>query len=347
MKTKFFSLTLFLSLFLIACDSTGTEEDTEQQEQNQITALSLYYAQDFIFSGDQIDLQISDNHGNNVSHKVSLELNGTAITGSSITFDQSGSHSLKASYEGYTETFSIDVYESTFTTKILVEDYTGAWCGYCPRISFKLEEIMETNSNVIVAAIHNGDAMHYEFEAQMRAAYDVSGFPTAKMNRLDKWNEAEAQLLKKMSNNAGLGLSINSTAQEELLSIEVGVGVDVPYQDTKLVVYVLENGIPLDQVSYYNADSNSPAYGLGNPISNYIHNHVLRKSLTDVFGESIDSNELTIEKNYQRTFEYNFSDLGITANTVDQFEIVAFVMTSGDKVINVQKAKLGELKAFD
>lgn len=40
---------------------------------------------------------------------------------------------------------------SSYLSRALVEDYTGAWCGYCPRLSFKFDELTSNNPRIILS----------------------------------------------------------------------------------------------------------------------------------------------------------------------------------------------------
>lgn len=64
--------------------------------------------------------------------------------------------------------------------RALLEEYTGTWCGYCPRGFVGLEHMNELYGNDFVcASYHNGDAM--EFTEDYPSA--VPGFPAAFIDR--------------------------------------------------------------------------------------------------------------------------------------------------------------------
>ena len=65
--------------------------------------------------------------------------------------------------------------------KPLMEEYTGLWCGYCPRGYVGLERMNSLYPNDFVAiSYHNGDDM----ERTTNFPSPVSGFPTAYMDRV-------------------------------------------------------------------------------------------------------------------------------------------------------------------
>ena len=94
----------------------------------------------------------------------------------------------------------------------MVEDYTGTWCGWCPRVSYAIELLeKETNDAVIVAA-HQGDPMQFSQISALMSAFNVNSFPTAIINREQKWTSPQpnnvAQVTAKLAQTAYIGLSL-------------------------------------------------------------------------------------------------------------------------------------------
>lgn len=189
--------------------------------------------------------------------------------------------------------------------------------------------------------------MEYRFESFMRDTYDVTGFPTAKVNRVVTWIERDFALEQELDQVKGLGLAIKPSLEGSVMDLTVEIGMDAPYQDIKLVVYLQENGMVYPQVNYYNNDASSSAYGLGNPIEDFVHNHILRSALTDVFGDAISNTEIQPGEIYSRSFEVDLEALNINENNMSAFEWVAFVMDEDDRVINVQHSAFDQGQDFD
>ena len=269
-----------------------------------------------------------------------------AISGSSYTPTQGKTYTVHAEKDGLV---SEDVYftavESTHTTKVMVEDYTGTWCGYCPRLAYALDQTVQLNENVIPVAIHDDNDMLFPYANQLESAFGVTGFPTGKVNRKITWNESSSQPISYLDETKKLGLAINSSISGNTITAEVKVHYDRSETATqKLVVYLLENGLVYPQVNYYNGDSSSPWYQQGNPIQDFVHDHVAREVFTDVMGDLIPAAQTTMGNTY-------IANLSLTVPSSVQntgnLEIVAFVVGADNKVLNVQKANLGENKDFD
>ena len=44
-----------------------------------------------------------------------------------------------------------------FTKRVLIEDYTGTWCGNCTRVALAIERVLAKTDRAEIVAIHNGD----------------------------------------------------------------------------------------------------------------------------------------------------------------------------------------------
>ena len=108
-----------------------------------------------------------------------------------------------------------------------------------------------------------------------------------------------------------------------------------------MVVYLVEDGIIYDQTNYFDSDDTSPFYQMGDPIPDFVHNDVLRKSLSQLFGDAISgTSEL---ETYSRTLsveidpEYN----------IDNLRIVAMVVSEDNTARNAQTASIDEDKEYE
>ena len=77
----------------------------------------------------------------------------------------------------------ICVISDSVNHKVLVEEFTGMWCGHCPRGMVGLEKLRQVHGdNVVLIAAHSNDALecrdYTEFIAQT-----VAGFPAAHVDR--------------------------------------------------------------------------------------------------------------------------------------------------------------------
>lgn len=346
MKKSLLFFALF-SLFLVSCQ-TGNEDP-----ELSVTEVKLTLNKFGIFSDgeDKITFSAELKDGTDVTLESEFYLDNELLEVNEYSSTTVGNHEVYALYKkvkSHVEIIGvIEKQESParFTTKVLVEDFTGSWCGYCPRVAYKLEEAANKNPNIITVGVHYGDKMEYKLVNQMISVYGITGFPTAVLNRFSAWSESENELNLSLTREAGLGIAIATAQNGTDLDVTVEVGFAKTYNnDLALVVYLVEDGIVDPQRNYMNADATSPWYQAGDPISNYVHNHVLRVALTDIFGYTIP--------NYQ-TLERNTFTAVLSASTLgynlQNLHVVAFVLeAAGSKnAQNVQIVKAGQIVDFD
>ena len=255
------------------------------------------------------------------------------------------------------ENFEATGAPANFTTKVLLEDYTGTWCGACPGAGVAMKSAMDGNSNIFGVGIHaggNGDPMAFAETEAMANFYNVNAFPTVFANGIDtNWNYPNmSQINTLLSSTSKLGLAVKSTINNGKIDLEVKVGYkEAINEEVKLMVYLIEDGLKYP---------NSPQAGVSDG-GNYEHNHVLRAIYTDKYGDVISSNNIGAGGVYTRTF----TGLDIPSSVQDnsKLHIVAFVRNTYTKTVtwygdtytnsphydiyNAQEVKVGEEKAFD
>lgn len=252
-----------------------------------------------------------------------------------------------------------------YLSRALFEDYTGTWCGWCPRLAYKFD-LMETNNpRFFFVGNHNGDALTSSVQTALEKEFKVSAFPTGKKMR--DWDASGKSISFKdngnimnladtsqasdyLKTNDSLGLAITGAAiSGNTISGTVKVGFGFTYTDTlKVVIELVEDSIVLSQHSYYNTSPvGNPYYGLGNDISNFVHHNVLRKVSTATFGDLIPKASTMAGKEYSKAFSFD-----ATGYNKAHCKIVAFVVGSkynkkNKGIVNVQWANAGKNKAYD
>ncbi len=230
-----------------------------------------------------------------------------------------------------------------FQKQVLIEDYTGTWCGNCARVSYAIEKTKEASERVVSVAIHHGNDPYNFVGIQplkdLISPNSVLALPQSRLNRTTTWTFPEVnnvqQALNLTSNNCGLGLALNSTVANGNINLAVKVKFAQNYSKLRLVVYVLEDKLIYRQTNYSNF------YGGVNPIPSFEHNHVLRASLTNLLGDPLTNT------NYNQTVTTNFS-VPIPSNVANAANVnfVAFVIEENNNVINVRAAKSNENQTF-
>ena len=231
-----------------------------------------------------------------------------------------------------------------FKQRVLLEDYTGTWCGNCTRVAYAIDQMYEQSDKVVSIAIHNGnDPYHFPDYQPLKDLIMPNAdleLPQSRLNRTIVWTAPEAlnvQQVKNLTgNNCGLGLAMNTQVLNGNVTLDVKIKFVENYSDLKLVVYLLEDNL------FYNQTNYSTYFGNVNPVVNFEHNHVLRASLTNVLGDALTENA-SIYQTITKTFSVPVpSDV----DNVDNINFVAFVVDSNNQVVNVRAAHSNENQDF-
>lgn len=293
---------------------------------------------------------VMDDLGNEVTTLVTMSAESGEVT-NPASFDNPGTYNVVATFtlpdDSVLTSNSVQVraVESTHTTKVMIEDYTGTWCQYCPRLATAVEDAVAANSNIIPVAIHDDADMPFPNVTSLLNTFGITGFPSGRVNRTIAWNESTSQPVGLLDNRQHMGLAISSSLSGSTITAEVQVHYDLEVNENhRIVVYLLENGLVYPQVNFYNGDPNSPWYQQGNPIPNFVHNHTARAVFTNLYGDSIPSEDTGTGS----THIANYS-VSVPANVENSanLELVAFVVGADNTVLNVQKAALGTTQDFD
>jgi len=363
---------LFLSMacmgfvsFFSSCKKSGTTDPNGSGDSLHVTlSASTIELNNF----DYVKITVTDKSGNDITSTCNLLLNNNTAISSKYVPTMIGTFNIKATKgTSPSEVKSLTVTSksaSPFTKKILVEDCTGAWCGYCPRVAYALEQYKPTHPNCISLAVHGGssgtDPYKFLYYPTFNSHFAVAGYPTAIINRKSEWSEDPAELDAALLGWAPLGLAINSTVSGTNITGSVKVKFNVTTEKSmKLVIALVENELVYPQTNYYSAQYGATPYLYGgvSPVTDFVHNGVLRKTSTDLFGDAIPVTAQTKNGVYELPFTIPVTGTvygGVSYTAVPtKCAIIAFVVdgsagtTTNAGAYNVQYAAVGSTKDFD
>lgn len=218
---------------------------------------------------------------------------------------------------------------------ILIEDYTGQKCVNCPMATNTLHSLSEYFGDSIVSvAIHGGpfgvaeprglatkeaDAYYtaLNIKSQPIGVINHRGITTNYAN----WTSEVMSLIKTPSH---VTMSAEAKIEDDMLNVSVHCSSSTD-ESALLKVWLTEDNIVAQQ-------SLPEAWG-GGTDKNYVHNHVYRKTISDINGIPVSL-----------TAETTTNDLSCSlANTTYKKEdlcIVAFVYTEADGVLQVIRRKV-------
>lgn len=202
--------------------------------------------------------------------------------------------------------------------RVLIEEFTGAWCQYCPNGAVAIDELAQLYpDDVTVVAIHNGDGMVINPEDTDLQPYK-GGYPSGALNRVytgiypTNW----AQYIPNMIRNpAVVDVSLSKVTYNSInRSLSVTVKADfftAMSGDFRFNLYIVEDSVvgsgpAYDQVNAFNNQQGHPFYGKGSPIKGYAHRHVVRKMMGSSWGTA-GSIPATVSAGQSVTYTYTLS----------------------------------------
>lgn len=293
-------------------------------------------------------LQLIKNNGDDVTANATFYVNGVALTSNTFTKNQVGVYLIEAKYNGVKAENTVEVtYHDgsliAFKSNVMVEDYTGVWCGNCPRIvealSLASQQLGANSNQLIKVAIHRSssnptDASYDPFNFDSSAFEPNGGYPKAFINRKTRWTPLEynnlGMVVTQTQINKRLGLKLKSETLTNSIKLTVDGLFSNNFNQLSLIVYQLENGFIYDQVNYtqfFNGDD---------IIRNFVHDHVLRNILTNINGDRIANSSTGNE--FTREFTIPLSSI----INIQNAEFVAFIIDNTGNVLNARSIKVNQ-----
>ncbi len=244
-----------------------------------------------------------------------------------------------------------------FTMKVVAEEVTGDWCGWCPIGLQAMADLYATYPNTFIPmAFHSGDPMAFSGAGSyLTASGDKGGgVPRGMFMRSDLypgyWNES-AYSGAKGGTKTTSGLAIDMVEDGDNYKITVYAGfASAASNDQMITVLATEDDIDGKQANYLsgNADfqtSHPYWYGESGTISPFSHQHVVRAVISADAGETIPSADASAGAIVSKEFTVAKS----TFADATKGHIVVLLL-DGDQatVANCQSVKVSDMqKAFD
>ncbi|RVU92040.1 hypothetical protein EH230_00625 [Flavobacterium columnare] len=231
---------------------------------------------------------------------------------------------------------------SKFIKNVLIEDYTGTWCGWCPRISYSTTKVKENTSKVVSVAIHRGSSGGgfdpYNYSGTLPAV--IKSFPTGILNRKIEWKSPQNnninQVVDLTNDNTDLGIAMNSTVDSEKINLSINIKATKDYSNLKLVVYIVEDGLISNQANYTNF------YVSDSVIKDFVHNDVLRECLTNIYGDPVEA----IKANNTVTKNFNIP-LSRNVQNSKKMRFVAMILNNDGESLNVREVSPNVKQLFE
>ena len=214
--------------------------------------------------------------------------------------------------------------------KVVLEEFTGITCGYCPDGHAIANNIANNNpGNVFLINIHQGGYASpgnsgFDFRtpfgnalaAQVGANFYPSGTINRNSNALGRgsWNSAANTALGQSSDvNVGVEADIDVQTNTITIHVEAFYTADSPESNNKLNVALLQNNTIGPQTDYANGNT-----------TEYNHMHRLVWLITGQWGETISTTTegTFIDETYTYTIPSDYNGVPVA---IEDLELVAFI----------------------
>ncbi|HLS52881.1 MAG TPA: Omp28-related outer membrane protein, partial [Tissierellaceae bacterium] len=215
----------------------------------------------------------------------------------------------------------IFVYSDGVEQKIVIEEGTGTWCGWCPRGFVAMDKMYDNPDqfpNFIGIGVHNGDPMTVpEYDNGL----GLTGFPGSKINRVlqdvevdfSEWAQAYAQLEDNIK-PFDVSLEVDYDKPERFATINVDAKFFIGLEDAdiRLSIVVIEDGVTgtgvgWGQRNFYAGGAAGPMDGwenLPDPVTDFEYDRVARALIGGFNGES---GSIPTEIEEGETYSYEFT----------------------------------------
>ncbi|MFK8298422.1 Omp28-related outer membrane protein [Capnocytophaga cynodegmi] len=243
--------------------------------------------------------------------------------------------------------------DKPFVYKVLVEDVTGTWCGYCPIATRSIQTAKNAQTPLkerfVVVAIHNRGGRRNE-PMEIQKSYpllslfkilpnlDFEGFPFLVMNRDQQLPRGYTwvhifECLEKTATSP-LGIKISSQLNTTGGNVSVSFKTTENLEGLKYHIFVTQDNLIYSQLDYQQ----------GGDDHNFKHDEVLR----DIYGEVTGNALGTLTKGQEVTKANQQVSYKLLQHTdLDKVKVVVFVTNAAGAVVNVQEAKANQTKDYE
>lgn len=356
-KTTFLFKTLFLFVLTATFSSCSSDDDSSEpsvEPENSSITISSNTANLTSSSEEAFTFTVKDDEGNDVTNESTVYVNDNALDGNTFSSTEIGSYDAYAKMDDLTSnTISVSISEDPvayYKHKVLVEDFTGTWCGWCPRIAYSIEQALEMNENLVIASLHRGnpngggsyDPFNFAPAAQLEQQIGLEGYPTATINRTIFWDYPEDvnvdQPVNLIQDSSIYGIAIDSDLGASNGTVTVNFEfAEAPASGLKYVVYIAEDGLIQDQVNY------TDRFGGSSVLQDFTHDHVIRALGTEsIMGTAIPAENAVEGGTYEASM-----DVSYTSENIDNLKVIVFLVDEDGTSLNAQQADANTELDFD
>ena len=274
---------------------------------------------------DRVEIMVYDQDNNIITKNIKVYANQGLLEGSWFLSDNAGTFLIHAEYEDLSsDTHEVIVVEDIglkFEKNIMIEQFTGTWCGWCPRAIHDIRMLVNSDSHVTHISYHLSDEFSYSHNSTLFNFLEFSGVPSVSADRKVKW-EGQISAITSMHIDQRLGIKLSVEGDCSGLDVTVNVKFGMQYTEyLGLAVYLVQDSLVADQSNYYHDDPGSPWFSRGEVLEDFVHEKTMIKIATDLYGNLIPKENIDIGS----TYEKSFSIKQIDCDNIDDLKVVALV----------------------
>jgi hypothetical protein len=272
---------------------------------------------------------------------------------------------------------SLQQADAQVARKILAEDFTGMWCGWCPLGRTVAEHLEATFPNTVInVGMHVGDALQSDYSYAIDSV-NTYGYPGFMLDRIYypgynflllgigascAGSDLDGVVDSRLTVTSPVGVAISSSYNSSTGALQVTVTANFEAAATGVMninCVLTEDSIstPGEQDNYMNTDASYPCWeGQGDPITTYYQRHTARINLSSTeWGDgSVIPANVTAGSSYHKSYNYTVP----SAWDATHMFIVAFVShygrfvsglidTTKIDVLNANSARLGQVAGIN
>ena len=234
-----------------------------------------------------------------------------------------------------------------FTKKVVIEEFTGEWCGACPGGAANLKAIVDAHPDLAYpVAIHNANSGYDPYEPSFFNQINSmlgshSSYPGGNVDRgaIMGASEWAGEVDNRLQLKTDIGVALVSKTTGDNVNLDIYFGVTKPLtKDLYYTVYLLENDMPT-------SPQGQTSGGAG-----YKHEHVLKDYLTtDLNGDMIEW--VGSEKYFK--VQLKNKNIGGKYLNINNCHLLVIVHTKGNvgsagvEIITAQECSMNEIKKWD
>jgi thiol-disulfide isomerase/thioredoxin len=236
--------------------------------------------------------------------------------------------------------------------KVVIEEGTGTWCGWCPRGAVAMEQMYQNHPNDFIGiAVHNGDPMTV---TEYDNGTDLSGFPGCNVDRALLDESVSANLFESyyqerigLAVPAGLSMTVTGTTSKTI-NVSATFRTVFASANYRLGVVIIEDNVTgtasgYNQTNYYAGGANGAMGGyesLPNPVpaASMVYDHVGRALLGGFAGQA-NSVPTTITDGLAASYTFNYT-IPSTSNSANMSAVALLIDNATGEIVTAEKTSL-------